>query len=55
VRFDRTDLIQMFRLTHNLFPEEMENFCLLSEGRRLRGHEFKIAKESFKQPPGNIS
>jgi hypothetical protein len=47
-RFDRADLIQMFRLTHNLFPEEMENFCLLSEGRRLRGHQFKIPKESFK-------
>jgi hypothetical protein len=26
----------------------MENFCLLTEERRLRGHEFKIAKESFK-------
>jgi hypothetical protein len=47
-RFDRADLIQMFRLTHNLFPEEVENFCLFSEGRRLRGHEFKVAKESFK-------
>jgi hypothetical protein len=47
-RFDRADLIQMFRLTHNLFPEDVENFCLFSEGRRLRGHEFKIANESFK-------
>jgi hypothetical protein len=50
-RFDRADLIQMFRLTHNLFPDERENFWLISEGRgegrRLRGHEFKIAKESF--------
>jgi hypothetical protein len=41
-RFDRADLIQMFRLTYNLVPEKMENFCLFSEGRRLRGHEFMI-------------
>jgi hypothetical protein len=34
--------------THNIFPGEVENFCLFSEGRRLRGHEFKVAKESFK-------
>jgi hypothetical protein len=41
-RFDRPDLIQMFRLTYNLVPEKMENFCLFSEGRRLRGNAFMI-------------
>jgi hypothetical protein len=50
-KFNRADLIQMFRLTHNLFPEKMENFCLFSEGRRLRGHEFKIAQASFLNKP----
>jgi hypothetical protein len=29
--FDRAALIPMFLLTHNLFPEEMENFYLLRE------------------------
>jgi hypothetical protein len=52
-RFDRADLIQMFRLTHNLFPDEIENFWLLSEDDYV-GMNLKLPRNHFKQPPGNI-
>lgn len=47
-RQDRGDLIQMYRLTHKIFPENSSNFLTLAEDRRLRGHCYKLKKEHFK-------
>jgi hypothetical protein len=47
-RQDRADLIQMFRITHQLFPGCMGDFLEFALDQRLRGHDYKTQKESFK-------
>lgn len=47
-RYDRADLIQLFRITHDLFPTPSNYYVELCTDNRLRGHEFKIRKEPFK-------
>lgn len=47
-RQNRADLIQMFRITHDLFPQKKEKFLQIATDKRLRGHRFKISKEPFK-------
>jgi hypothetical protein len=47
-RQDRADLIQMFRITHQLFPGCMGDFLEFALDQRLRGHDCKTQKESFK-------
>jgi hypothetical protein len=47
-RQDRADLIQMFRITHQLFAGYMDEFLEFALEQRLRGHSYKTQKESFK-------
>lgn len=47
-RQNRADLIQLFRLTHNLFPTNHNEFLQLAADERLRGHPYKLQKEPFK-------
>ncbi|EFA12429.1 hypothetical protein TcasGA2_TC005240 [Tribolium castaneum] len=47
-RENRADAIQIFRLTHGLFPGVTCNFLQIQNHDRLRGHSYKLKKEPFK-------
>ncbi|EFA13460.1 LINE-1 reverse transcriptase homolog-like Protein [Tribolium castaneum] len=47
-RQNRADAIQIFRLTHGLFPGVTRNFLQIQYHDRLRGHSYKLKKEPFK-------
>jgi hypothetical protein len=38
----------MFRITHQLFPGCIDDFLEFALDQRLRGHNYKTQKESFK-------
>jgi hypothetical protein len=46
-RFDRADLIQMFRLTHNLFPEKWKTFVYLVKEDDYVGMNLKLRRLHF--------
>jgi hypothetical protein len=48
VRYDRADMIQIYRLTHNIWPGDTSEFIDMQTDPRLRGHQYKLKKEKFR-------
>jgi hypothetical protein len=48
VRYDRADMIQIYRLTHNIWPGDTSDFIDMQTDPRLRGHQYKLKKEKFR-------
>jgi hypothetical protein len=48
VRYDRADMIQIYRLTHKIWPGDTSEFIDMQTDPRLRGHQYKLKKEKFR-------